>query len=116
MVVTFKKTKYEKLSRMSAGKDLLTELKIEFRNISETLISIKSDIKELNHTQNSNNSELKMLALDLTNTQTNLRRSEQELKSARTEIDDIKNKQNWLLAKVGGVTTAVTGIITWLLR
>lgn len=101
---------------MTRDGNIITELKVEFKQISETLISIKSDIKELVAAQHLNNTEAKLLKQDLNNTNDKIRSLEKDLDNTKTKVIEIENKQSWLLAKVGTITTVITGAITWFLK
>lgn len=101
---------------MATDDTIITELKIEFRQISETLIGIKSDIKELVLSQHNNHTEFLLLKQDLNNTNDKIRSIEKDITVLKNHVTEIENKQSWILAKVGTITTIITGGITWFLK
>jgi len=94
---------------MPSDRDAITELKIQNENMSKVLECIQADIKELVKMTNGNNTCNQLLEQRIKNT-------EDKIKDIEPKISSLEKNQSWLLAKVGAISTIITGVVTWLLK
>jgi predicted metalloenzyme YecM len=101
---------------MKTDRDIVTELKVEFRNVIESLNSIKSDIKELVQAMQVNITEVKLAQQDINSIKLRCDCERVKIDKLEIRVNELEKKQSWLLAKIGTITAIISGAITWLIK